>query len=116
MVNEFNSFKEALDCNDINQPDISTLFDSLLKEMKQYLERAVDAEKKVYLLEDYKQRAIKEQLELSTEIKQLKNQLEEKEQKLKDYEEQKKRLNLMEVQLKIMQFEKNKKKFWDFLK
>ena len=44
------------------------------------------------------------------------DKLKEKEQKLKDYESQKKRLNLMEVQLKILQLERNKKTFWGFWK
>jgi len=116
LVNEFSSFSETLNFNYTNQQDISALFNSLLKELKQYTERAIEAEKKVYLLEDYKQRAMLENLDLNSQIKQFKVQLEENEQKLKDYDEQKKRLNLMDVQLKIMQFENNKKKFWDFFK
>jgi len=87
-----------------------------LKELKQYTERTIEAEKKVYLLEDYETRVKQDYFELSSEVKQLKVQLDEKDKKIKDYEEQKKRLNLMEVQLKIMQLEKNKKKFWEFWK
>lgn len=100
----------------LNQSDTNTLIEALLKELKQYTERTIEAEKKVYLLEDFENRVKKEYYELSSDVKQLKVQLEEKEQKLKEYEQQQKRLNLMEVQLKIMQLEKSKKKIWEFWK
>jgi len=112
---KFSSFKETLN-NNVNQSDVIMLFEALLKELKQYTERTIEAEKKVYLLEDFENRVKQEYYELSTDVKKLKSQLEEKNQKLKDYEEQKKRLNLMEVQLKIMQLEKSKKKAWEFWK
>jgi len=102
--------------NNSSQPDVVILFEALLKELKQYTERTIEAEKKVYLLEDFENRVKQEYFELSTDVKQLKSELEEKNQKLRDYEEQKKRLNLLEVQLKIMQLEKNKKKIWEFWK
>jgi len=111
----FSSFKETLN-NNVNQSDVIVIFEALLKELKQYTERTMEAEKKVYLLEDFENRVKQEYYELSTDVKQLKIQLEEKNQKLKDYEDQKKRLSLLEVQLKIMQLEKNKKKFWEFWK
>lgn len=99
-----------------NQSDMNTFFKSILMELKQSTDRTIEAEKKVYLLENYENRVKNDYLEISSEVKKLKEQLEEKDQKLKDYEEQKKRLNLMEVQLKIMQLEQNKKKFWEFWK
>jgi DNA-binding transcriptional MerR regulator len=111
----FNTFNDV-NTGSLNQPDVISLFEVLLKELKQYTDRTIEAEKKIYLLEDYERRVKQEYFEVSSEIKQLKMQLEEKEQKLKDYEDQKKRLNLMEVQMKIMQLANNKKKFWEFWK
>lgn len=126
LVNEFNSsqdndplpshFITGSNSNLTNQSDMNTFFKSLLKELKEYTDRTIEAEKKVSLLEDYENKVKQDYVEISSEVKQLKMQLEEKEQKLKDYEEQKKRLNLMEIQLKIMQLEKNKKKPWEFWK
>lgn len=110
------SFNKENNNNLTNQADMNTFFKSILKELKQYTDRTIEAEKKVYLLEDYENRVKKDYVEISSEIKELKAQLEEKEQKLKDYEDQKKRLNLMEVQLKILQLENNKKKIWEFWK
>lgn len=116
---KFNSYKETfshIPSSKVNKSEMVALFEAILIELKQYTERTIAAEKKVYLLEDYENRAKKEYFELSTEVKQLKTELEDKEKKLREFEEQKKRLNLMEVQLKIMQLEKNKKKFWEFWK
>ena len=113
---QFSSFKDSTKNTDSSKSDVIVLFETILKELKQYTERTIEAEKKVYLLEDYETRVKQDYFELSSEVKQLKVQLDEKDKKIKDYEEQKKRLNLMEVQLKIMQLEKNKKKFWEFWK
>lgn len=98
------------------QSDIVALFETLLKELKQYADRTIAAEKKIYLLEDHENRAKKSYFEVNSEIRQLKIQVEEKDKKIKEYEEQKKKLSLMEVQLKLMQLEKSKKKFWEFWK
>jgi DNA-binding transcriptional MerR regulator len=117
--NNYNSYKETfshIPNPRVNKSEMVALFEAILIELKQYTERTIAAEKKVYLLEDYENRAKKEYFELSSEVKQLKTELEDKEKKLREFEEQKKRLNLMEVQLKIMQLEKNKKKFWEFWK
>lgn len=100
----------------VNQDNVLTIVETLLKEIKYYTERTIEAEKKVYLLEDHEKRIKEEFFEMSSEMKQLKMQLTEKEQKLKDFEEQKKRLNLLEVQLKLMQLESKKKSFWEFWK
>jgi len=113
--NEFSSFTETLK-NDLNKSDVIVLFETILKELKQYTDRTIEAEKKVYLLEDFEKRVKQDYFEISSEVKQLRSELEEKEKKIKDYEEQRKRLNLMEVQLKILQLEKNKKKAWEFWK
>lgn len=110
------AFNKENNDNSNNQSDMNTFFRSILKELKEYTDRMIEAEKKVYLLENYENRAKNNYVEINSEIKQLKAQLEEKEQKLKDYEDQKKRLNLMEVQLKILQLENNKKKPWKFWK
>ncbi len=101
--------------NQTNHAEVFSLFGAILKEMRQYTDRAIEAEKKVCLLEDYDGRAKQEYFEASTEIKRLQIQLEQKEKKLKEFEEQKKKLNLMEVQLRLLQLENNKKKsFWKF--
>ena len=100
----------------VNQNNVTAIVETLLKEIKHYTERTIEAEKKVYLLEDHEKRIKQEFFEMSSEVKQLKIQLTEKEQKLKDFEEQKKRLNLLEVQLKLMQLESKKKSFWEFWK
>ena len=116
---KYNSYKETFNHmprSKVHKSEMIALFEAILVELKQYTERTINAEKKVYLLEDYENRAKKEYFELSSEVKQLKMELEDKDKKLREFEEQKKRLNLMEVQLKIMQLEKNKKKFWEFWK
>lgn len=116
---KLNSYKETLDYipnSQVNKSEMVALFEAILSELKQYTERTIAAEKRVYLLEDYENRSKKEYFELTSEVKQLKVELEDKGKKLKEYEEQKKRLNLMEVQLKLMQLEKSKKKFWEFWK
>ncbi|OGH95274.1 MAG: hypothetical protein A2039_03700 [Candidatus Melainabacteria bacterium GWA2_34_9] len=113
--NSFNGIKENGESN-LNQPDMISLFEVLLKELKAYTDRTIEAEKKIFLLEDYERRVKEEYFEIKSEVKQLKVQLEDKNQKLKEFEEQKKRLNLMEVQLKIMQLSNAKKKFWEFWK
>lgn len=110
------SFTEILINNKTDKNESGVLFETLLKDLKQYTERAMDAEKKVFLLEDTENRLKQENSDLSSELEQVKAQLEEKEQKLKQYESQKKRLNLMEVQLKILQLQKNKKKAWEVWK
>lgn len=113
------SFEEKINkppANPITHSEVFSLFTAILQEMREYTDRAIDAEKKVSLLESNDSRAKKAYFGISSEVKQLRIQLEEKEKKLKECEEQKKRLNLMEVQLRIMQIEKNKKSFWEFWK
>ncbi|HBG49615.1 MAG TPA: hypothetical protein DDW90_08980 [Cyanobacteria bacterium UBA9971] len=100
----------------LNQTDMVSFFEVLLKELKSYTDRTIEAEKKIFLLEDYERRVKEEYFEIKSEVKQLQVQLEDKNQKLREFEEQKKRLNLMEVQLKIMQLSNAKKKFWEFWK
>lgn len=102
--------------DEVSKSEMLLLFETVLKELKQYTERTIEAEKKLYLLENHENKTEKDFDEISSELKRLKAELEDKEQKLKDYEEQKKRLNLMEIQLKILQIEKNKKKSWEFWK
>lgn len=111
----FNGIKEN-GVNNFNQTDMVSLFEVLLKELKSYTDRTIEAEKKIFLLEDYERRVKEEYFEIKSEVKQLKMQVEDKDQKLREFEEQKKRLNLMEVQLKIMQLANTKKKFWEFWK
>ena len=113
--NFFNGIKENGTGN-LNQTDMVSLFEVLLKELKSYTDRTIEAEKKIFLLEDYERRVKEEYFEIKSEVKQLQVQLEDKNQKLREFEEQKKRLNLMEVQLKIMQLSNAKKKFWEFWK
>jgi len=98
------------------QEEMAALFAPVLKELREYTDRAIEAEKRACLLEESDSRAKKEYFEANTKLKQLQVQFEEKEKKLRDFEEQKKRLNLMEVQLKIQQLEKSKKGFWWFRK
>lgn len=116
---KYQSYKETLNHipnSRVNKSEMVALFEAILNELKMYTERTIAAEKRVYLLEDYENRSKKDYFELSSEVKKLKIELEDKEKKLREFEEQKKRLNLMEVQLKIMQLEKSKKKFWEFWK
>ena len=113
--NFFNNINEN-EAGNLNPKDMVSLFEVLLKELKSYTDRTIEAEKKIFLLEDYERRVKEEYFEIKSEVKQLKVQLEDKNQKLKEFDEQKKRLNLMEVQLKIMQLSNTKKKFWEFWK
>ncbi len=96
--------------------EFKALIEALMQELRMYTERTIAAEKKVLLLEDHESRADKEYFEMNTEIKQLKEQIDEKNSKIKEFEAQKKRLSLVEAQLKLMQIEKNKKRFWEFWK
>lgn len=114
--NNFRSTFNQVPHTSMNQSEIFSLFETLLKELKQYTDRTIEAEKKIYLLVDQESRFKKEYYEVSSEIKQLKVQLEEKEKKIKEFEEQKKRMNLMEVQLKLLQLEQSKKKPWELWK
>jgi len=127
-----NLFKEPLLDNNLNQPQSDVFFKALLKEIRQYSDRALEAEKKLQLLEnsipniDQEPLGIESKtdskfgpdilLEIDSEVMQLKTELEEKDKMMKDFEIQKKRLNLLEVQLKILQLEKSKKKSWEFWK
>ena len=113
--NLFNGIKEN-GAGNLNQTEMVSLFEVLLKELKSYTDRTIEAEKKIFLLEDYERRVKEEYFEIKSEVKQLQVKLEDKNQKLREFEEQKKRLNLMEVQLKIMQLSNAKKKFWEFWK
>jgi len=109
------SFKKKVGKN-LKQAEINPLFDKLLEEIKQSSERLMESEKKVYLLENNEKKIMQESAELTKEIETLKAQIEENNKKIKVYEEQTKRLNLMEVQLKILQLEKNRKNFWEIWK
>jgi len=110
-----NSFKKKINKN-LKQAEVNTLFDKLLEEIKQSSERLMESEKKVYLLENNEIKIRQDASELAIEIETLKAQLDEKNKKIKEYEEQTKRLNLMEVQLKILQLEKNRRNFWEIWK
>lgn len=113
---KFRNTFEQVPHTSMNQSEILLLFETLLKELKQYTDRTIEAEKKIYLLVDQENRFKKEYYEVSSEMKQLKVQIEEKEKKIKEFEEQKKRMNLMEVQLKLLQLEQSKKKPWELWK
>lgn len=109
-----NASKEIL--SSANQVDIMILFDMMFKELRQYTERIINAEKKIFLLEDTEKRVKEDYYEVSSEIKYLKAVLEEKDKRLQDYEEQRKKLQLLETQLKLIQLNSKKKKFWEFWK
>ena|GEM_PF-3739782 len=102
--------------NGISYPEIFSLFTAMLKEMRQYTDRAIDAEKRIVLLEDHEARAKNEYFEANTKVKRLQLQLEQRESKLKEFDDQKKKLNLMEVQMQLMEIENSKKSFWQFWK
>lgn len=93
--------------------DIVQIF---LSELREYSSRASEAEKKLLLLEDSERKTQNQFCETSAELKKLQAQLEEKEEKLKDYENQKKRAEMLEIQLKLLQLKQNNKKFWEFWK
>lgn len=117
-LNNITPFKEPLSDNTLNQPDTKVFLKALLKELQSYSEKTVTEkeEEKNYIPNAYKEEVKQEHFEPNSEMRKLKIELAEKEQQIKDYENQKKRLNLLEIQLKIMQLEKNKKKFWEFWK
>ncbi len=114
-TDNLNILEDTID-KKVASSDMMLLFRTILEELKKYTERTIEAEKKIYLLEDHENRIKNDYCEVCSELRRVKLQLDDKEQKLRDYDEQKKRLNLLEVQLKIMQIEKSKKKFWEFWK
>lgn len=110
-----NATKEVVSSS--NQIDIMILFEMMIKELKQYTERIINAEKKIFLLEDTERRVKEDYIEVSSEIKHLNALIEEKNKKIQDYEEQRKRINLLETQLRLIQLNnQRKKKFWQFWK
>ena len=113
---KINVLSENIINETLDRPETTVFFKSLLKELKQYSERASEAEKKVYLLEASENKVRQEHLALSADVKELRSELEVKNQKIREFEEQKKRLNLMEVQMKLLQLENSRKKFWDYWK
>lgn len=87
-----------------------------MNELREYNNRAMEAEKKLYLLEDNEKRIKQEYCELSCEIKRLNSELALKNKKLDQLEEHNKKLKTIELQLRLIQLKQKKKKFWEFWK
>ncbi|GBF22941.1 hypothetical protein tpqmel_0345 [Candidatus Gastranaerophilus sp. (ex Termes propinquus)] len=111
---DFGSALDKFPKTQAGQGEVTSIFRTILSELKQSTNRAIEAEKKIDLLEEEKKVVQEEYNEAQKELQELRYKLEEKEEKLKDFEEQRKRLNLLEVRLKILQLEQSKKKFWWF--
>lgn len=104
------------DTHTINNGELSNIFSMFVNEIKTYANRTIEAEKNKFIFEEKANRASKEFCELNTKMNKLQNKIEEKDIKIKELEESNKKIQKLDMHLKILQIEQNKKKPWEFWK
>ncbi len=100
----------------IRAGEFADIFGLFINEIKEYANKTIEAEKKKIILEGKEKTIAKEYKKIENKVNQLESEIEEKDLKIKELENYNKKIQKLDMHLKLLQIEQKKKKPWEFWK